>query len=60
MSRLVRTALQERARKFNIILDDVSLTHVKFSPDFTIAVEAKQIGTPSSFFELLSNTEWQG
>ena len=29
---------------FNIVLDDVSITHVAFSPEFTHAVEAKQVG----------------
>jgi prohibitin 2 len=43
VSRLVRENLTERARKFNIILDDVSITHLSFSPEFTHAVEAKQI-----------------
>ncbi|KAI9216586.1 band 7 family-domain-containing protein [Blastocladiella britannica] len=43
VSRLVRENLLKRAAKFNIALDDVSLTHVTFSPEFTSAVEAKQI-----------------
>ncbi|KAF8327262.1 band 7 family-domain-containing protein [Cantharellus anzutake] len=43
VSRLVRERLTERALRFNIVLDDVSITHVAFSPEFTHAVEAKQI-----------------
>ncbi|CAJ0912478.1 11220_t:CDS:10 [Entrophospora sp. SA101] len=43
VSRLVRENLIRRAEKFNIILDDVSITHVAFSPEFTQSVEAKQI-----------------
>ncbi|WFD37601.1 Prohibitin-2, subunit of the prohibitin complex (Phb1p-Phb2p) [Malassezia japonica] len=43
VSRLVRENLTHRARRFNIILDDVSITHISFSPEFTHAVEAKQI-----------------
>ncbi|KAI9208339.1 prohibitin-2 [Polychytrium aggregatum] len=43
VSRLVRDQLLTRAAQFNIILDDVSITHVAFSPEFTSAVEAKQI-----------------
>ncbi|CAG8453621.1 1011_t:CDS:2 [Paraglomus brasilianum] len=43
VSRLVRENLTRRALRFNIILDDVSITHVAFSPEFTHAVEAKQI-----------------
>ncbi|PWN96816.1 hypothetical protein FA09DRAFT_330904 [Tilletiopsis washingtonensis] len=43
VSRLVRENLTMRARRFNLVLDDVSITHVAFSPEFTHAVEAKQI-----------------
>ncbi|CAK9783815.1 hypothetical protein CC85DRAFT_160843 [Cutaneotrichosporon oleaginosum] len=43
VSRLVRDNLTRRARRFNLILDDVSITHVAFSPEFTHAVEAKQV-----------------
>jgi len=32
-----------RARNFNIVLDDVALTHLTFASDFTEAVEQKQI-----------------
>ena len=43
VSRLVRENLTDRAKKFNILLDDVSITHVAFSAEFTHAVEAKQV-----------------
>ncbi|KAJ6261214.1 Prohibitin-2 [Drechslerella dactyloides] len=43
VSRLVRENLVKRAARFNILLDDVSLTHLAFSPEFTAAVEAKQV-----------------
>ncbi|KAJ3504780.1 hypothetical protein NLJ89_g7761 [Agrocybe chaxingu] len=43
VSRLVREHLTERAAKFNLVLDDVSITHVAFSQEFTHAVEAKQV-----------------
>ena len=43
VSRLVRENLMRRALRFNIVLDDVSITHVAFSPEFTTAVEAKQV-----------------
>ncbi|KAI4093074.1 MAG: hypothetical protein L6R37_007451 [Teloschistes peruensis] len=43
VSRLVRDNLVKRAALFNILLDDVSLTHLAFSPEFTAAVEAKQV-----------------
>jgi prohibitin 2 len=44
VSRFVRENLTKRALRFNIVLDDVSITHVAFSPEFTHAVEAKQVG----------------
>ncbi|KAL7663787.1 Prohibitin [[Candida] zeylanoides] len=43
VSRLVKENLVRRAGKFNIELDDVSLTYMTFSPEFSAAVEAKQI-----------------
>ncbi len=43
VSRLVRQRLLERASQFNIILDDVALTSIQFSDEFSHAVEAKQI-----------------
>ncbi|CAG7852168.1 Prohibitin-2 [Serendipita indica DSM 11827] len=43
VSKLVRDNLTKRALRFNLVLDDVSITHVAFSPEFTSAVEAKQI-----------------
>lgn len=43
VSRLVKENLVRRASKFNILLDDVSLTYMTFSPEFSAAVEAKQI-----------------
>jgi hypothetical protein len=39
----VRENLTRRALRFNLVLDDVSITHVAFSPEFTHAVEAKQV-----------------
>lgn len=43
VSRMIRDNLVRRASKFNILLDDVSITYMTFSPEFTNAVEAKQI-----------------
>ncbi|KAF2457356.1 band 7 family-domain-containing protein [Lineolata rhizophorae] len=43
VSRMVRDNLVRRAARFNILLDDVSLTHLAFSPGFEAAVEAKQV-----------------
>ena len=43
VSLLIRKELVERARDFNIILDDVSLTELSFGKEYTAAVEAKQV-----------------
>ncbi|KAL8404230.1 hypothetical protein RB594_009186 [Gaeumannomyces avenae] len=43
VARLVRENLSRRSARFNIVLEDVSLTHLAFSPEFTAAVEAKQV-----------------
>ena len=43
VSLLVRRGLTERAKDFNIILDDVSLTELSFGREYTAAVEAKQV-----------------
>lgn len=40
---MIRAELTKRAKTFNLILDDVSITHIAFSPEFTHAVEAKQV-----------------
>jgi prohibitin 2 len=40
---MVREQLTKRAANFNLLLDDVSITHLTFSPEFTHAVEAKQV-----------------
>lgn len=50
VSRLIRESLRERAQRFNIMLDDVSITHLKFGPEFTHAVEAKQIGKNCDYY----------
>lgn len=38
-----RVALEKRAGEFNIILEDVSITHLMFSKEFTTAIESKQV-----------------
>jgi len=43
VSAQVRGRLQDRAKDFFITLDDVSITHLAFSPQFTAAVESKQV-----------------
>jgi len=43
VSNMIRNELVERARDFSIILDDVSITELSFSPQYSAAVEAKQV-----------------
>lgn len=43
VSREIREALTARCDKFNLLLDDVSLTHLNFSADFAKAIEDKQV-----------------
>ncbi|KAK6935903.1 Band 7 domain, partial [Dillenia turbinata] len=43
VSREIRKILTERARNFNIALDDVSITGLTFGKEFTAAIEAKQV-----------------
>lgn len=43
ISREIREHLHHRCRKFHILLDDVSLTHLTFSDDFAHAIEDKQV-----------------
>jgi len=43
VSRLIRRNLVDRAQDFNIILDDVSITHLTFGAEYTKAVEDKQV-----------------
>lgn len=43
VSLMIRKQLIERAQDFNIIVDDVSITDLSFSPVYTAAVESKQV-----------------
>lgn len=43
VSRMVRQRLVQRAKDFHILLDDVSITHINFSPVYEQAVESKQV-----------------
>lgn len=43
VSDLVREELIERAKDFHIILEDVAITDLSFSPQYTQAIEAKQV-----------------
>eukprot|EP00466_Bigelowiella_natans_P013542 jgi/Bigna1/49094/estExt_Genewise1.C_390078 len=41
----IRQNLRERLNAFNILLDDVSITHLNFSGDFSRAIEDKQVAS---------------
>ena len=43
VSALVRESLVRRARDFNILLDDVAITHLSYGAEFAKAVEQKQV-----------------
>lgn len=43
VSKDIRRILAERARYFNIVLEDVSITNLTFSKEYTAAIEAKQV-----------------
>jgi len=43
VSQIIRQRLVARAKDFNIALDDVSITHLNFSPEYERAVESKQV-----------------
>lgn len=48
VSNMVREQLVERARDFNIILEDVAITDLSFSAQYTAAIESKQIAQQES------------
>lgn len=48
VSRAVRDGLNERAADFNLVLEDVSITHLAFGREFTKAIEAKQVAQQES------------
>lgn len=43
VSRMIRQRLVQRANDFHIVLDDVAITHLSFSPEYEKAVEQKQV-----------------
>ncbi len=43
VSMLIRKQLTDRARDFNIILDDVAITELSFGREYAAAVESKQV-----------------
>merc|ERR1711879_617532 len=43
VSSMIRQRLIQRAGEFNILLDDVAITHLNFSSEYEKAVESKQV-----------------
>lgn len=43
VSKMIRQRLVKRANDFGILLDDVAITHLNFSPEYEKAVEQKQV-----------------
>merc|ERR1719277_2778088 len=43
VSRMIRQRLVQRANDFHILLDDVAITHLNFSPEYEKAIEQKQV-----------------
>ncbi|KAE9620837.1 hypothetical protein Lal_00019620 [Lupinus albus] len=43
VSNMVRESLVRRAKDFNIVLDDVAITHLSYGAEFSRAVEQKQV-----------------
>merc|ERR1719199_1659507 len=48
VSRVIRQRLVQRAGDFNILLDDVAITHLSFSPEYEKAIESKQVAQQAS------------
>lgn len=48
VSRQIALELTKRAAKFWIIMEDVSITHLRFSNEYSAAVEAKQVAQQES------------
>merc|ERR1719421_1324557 len=43
VSREIREAIVARANQFNILMDDVSITHLTYGKEFATAIEEKQV-----------------
>ena len=44
VSKEISIELRDRAGNFHVLLEDVAITHLSFSPEYARAVEAKQVG----------------
>jgi prohibitin 2 len=54
VSKEISADLARRASFFNIMLEDVAITHLSFSPEYARAVEAKQVGTSNRLWDFVS------
>lgn len=43
VSKEIREALTQRCEKYNLVLDDISITHIAFSREFAKSIESKQV-----------------
>jgi len=43
VSSRIRETLTQRAKEFNLLMDDVAITHISFSQEFAAAIESKQV-----------------
>jgi prohibitin 2 len=57
VSREISIELRKRAGVFNVLLEDVAITHLSFSPEYARAVERKQVG--KFFFVLFQSLTHQ-
>ncbi|OXB71521.1 UNVERIFIED_CONTAM: hypothetical protein H355_016191 [Colinus virginianus] len=48
VSRDIRDAITARARQFDLILDDVAITHLSYGKEFSRAIEEKQVAQQES------------
>mmetsp|Transcript_10783 Transcript_10783/g.15790 ORF Transcript_10783/g.15790 Transcript_10783/m.15790 type:complete len:280 (-) Transcript_10783:44-883(-) len=48
VSKAIETELRRRAEEYHLVFRDISITHLTFSPEFTLAVEAKQVAYQES------------
>mmetsp|Transcript_64160 Transcript_64160/g.144724 ORF Transcript_64160/g.144724 Transcript_64160/m.144724 type:complete len:297 (+) Transcript_64160:67-957(+) len=48
VARQIEDALRKRAQHFNLVMEDVSITHMTFSPAYEQAVESKQVAQQES------------
>mmetsp|Transcript_29975 Transcript_29975/g.44573 ORF Transcript_29975/g.44573 Transcript_29975/m.44573 type:complete len:271 (-) Transcript_29975:1159-1971(-) len=56
VSAAISADLMRRAGGFHVLLEDVAITHLSFSPEYARAVEAKQVGKFHDRFHFLITT----